>query len=68
MVRMYGLSRLIKSSVMKTMRIINQSNRCSYVERQFFRRWWVRVSPKYRTVIEAYNYVRKSGDVNFIKK
>ena len=53
---------------MKTLRIINKDNRCSYVERRVFRCFWVRVSPKYRTVIEAYNYVRRSGDVNLIKK
>ena len=52
---------------MKTMRIVN-ADRCVYVERQFFRRWWVRVSPYYRSNIEAYNWVRRKGDVNLLKK
>lgn len=26
---------------MKTLRIVNSRNECTYVERLFFRRWWV---------------------------
>lgn len=40
---------------MKTLRIVNTRNECVYVERLFFRRWWCRVTPKYKTNIEAYN-------------
>lgn len=53
--------------VMKTLRIVNK-DRCVYVERNFFRRWWVRVSPYYKSNIEAYNYVRGRRNVNLIKK
>jgi hypothetical protein len=53
---------------MKTLRIVNSRNEYSYVERCFFRRWWCRVTPKYRTVIEAYNWVRRQGEVNLIKQ
>ena len=52
---------------MKTLRIVNDGS-CSYVERQFCRRLWLRVTPKYRTNIEAYNWVRKQGKVNLLKK
>lgn len=52
---------------MKTVRISNDGL-CSYVERQFCRRWWIRVSPYYRSSIEAYNWVRGRRDVNLIKK
>lgn len=52
---------------MKTLRIANDG-RCSYVERQFFRRWWVRVSSYYNTNIEAYNWVRRQKGVQLIKK
>lgn len=52
---------------MKTMRISNDGIYV-YVERQFFRRWWVRVSPKYRTNIQAWNWVRGKRNVNLIKK
>lgn len=51
---------------MKTLRIVNK-DRCVYVERNFFRRWWVRVSPYYKSNIEAYNYVRSRRNVNLIK-
>ena len=53
---------------MKTMRIVNSRNESVYVERLFFRRWWVRVSPKWTTNIQAYNWVRKQKDVELIKK
>ena len=53
---------------MKTMRIVNARNEYSYVERLFFRSFWFRVTPKYKTNIEAYNWVRKQRDVNLIKK
>ena len=52
---------------MKTLRIVTGRD-CAYVERQLFRRWWVRVSPYYRTNIEAYNYARSRGNVNLITK
>ena len=51
---------------MKTLRIVNDCG-CAYVERQFFRRWW-RVSPYYKSNIEAYNWVRDKGKVNLVKK
>lgn len=60
MVRMFGLSG------MKTLRIVNDKG-CVYVERNLFCRWW-RVSPRYRTNIEAYNWVRTQGNVNLVKK
>lgn len=53
---------------MKTMRIVNSRNESVYVERLFFRRFWIRVSPKWRTNIQAYNWVRKHRDVELIKK
>lgn len=53
---------------MKTMRIVNARNEYSYVERLFFRSFWFRVTPKYKTNIEAYNWVRRQKDVNLIKK
>lgn len=53
---------------MKTMRIVNARNEYSYVERLFFRSFWFRVTPKYKTNIEAYNWVRRQRDVNLIKK
>lgn len=52
---------------MKVMRIVS-ADRCAYVERQFFHRWWVRVSPYYRSNIEAYNWVRRKGDVELLRK
>ena len=51
---------------MKTLRIVNR-DRCVYVVRRVFRMWF-RVSPKYRTNIEAYNYVRRQSDVNLVKR
>lgn len=53
---------------MRTMRIVNKANRCSYVERRVLRFLWFRVSPYYRSSIEAYNWVRACGKVNLIKK
>lgn len=53
---------------MKTMRIVNSRNESVYVERLFFRRFWVRVSPKWSTNIQAYNWVRRRKDVELIKK
>lgn len=52
---------------MKTLRISNDGL-SSYVERQICRRWWIRVSPYYRSNIEAYNWVRKCRNANLIKK
>lgn len=51
---------------MKTLRIVNDKG-CVYVERNLFCRWW-RVSPRYRTNIEAYNWVRRRKNVDLIKK
>ena len=53
---------------MKTLRIVNSQNECTYVERLFFRRWWVRVSPYYKSNIEAYNWARRRRDAELIKK
>jgi len=52
---------------MKTLRIVNDGG-CVYVERQFCRTWWLRVTPRYKTNIEAYNWVRRQGKVNLLKK
>lgn len=53
---------------MKTLRIVNSRNECSYVERLFFRRWWVRVSPYYKSNIEADNRARRCKGAELIKK
>ena len=53
---------------MKTLRIVNKENRCSYVERNIFRKFWVRVSPYYTSSIEAYNWVRRCKEYNLVKK
>ena len=53
---------------MKTMRIVNARNEYSYVERLFFRSFWFRVTPKYKTNIEAYNWVRSRKGAELIKK
>lgn len=53
---------------MKTLRIVNSRNESIYVERLFFRRWWIRVSPKYGSNIEAWNWVRRQGNVELVKK
>jgi hypothetical protein len=68
MERTYGLWRYVRNSDMKTLRIVNTRNECVYVERLFFRRWWLRVTPRYRTNIEAYNWVRRQGNVELVKK
>lgn len=52
---------------MKTVRIVNR-DRCVYVERRVFRCWWMRVSPKYKTNIEAYNWIRSRKDVELVKR
>lgn len=52
---------------MKVMRISNDGL-LSYVERQICRRWWFRVSPKYRSNIEAWNWVRRRRDVELVRK
>lgn len=53
---------------MRTLRIVNRDNTCVYVERRVLRFFWRRVSPKYSTNIEAYNWVRKQKDVVLLKK
>lgn len=53
---------------MKTLRIVNSRNERTYVERLFFRRWWVRVSPYYKSNIEAYNWARRCRNAELIKK
>ncbi len=52
---------------MKVMRISNDGL-LSYVERRICRRWWFRVSPKYVSNIEAWNWVRRQGNVELIRK
>lgn len=50
------------------MRIVSSRGESVYVERLFFRRWWVRVSPKWATNIQAWNWVRRQRNVELIKK
>lgn len=53
---------------MKTLRIVSEKG-VAYVERGFLgRRLWFRVTPKYGSNIEAYNWVRRQGSVNLITK
>lgn len=52
---------------MKTLRIVNDKG-CVYLERRVLRRWWYRLSPVFRSNIEAYNWVRTLKNVNLIKK
>lgn len=52
---------------MKTLRIVNDRGSV-YVERRCFCRLWFRVSPKWSSNIEAYNWVRRQGDVNLVKR
>lgn len=66
-VRTYGLSRFQTSNDMKTMRIINEKG-CVYVERRVFRKWWYRLSPVFRSNIEAYNWVKRQNDVRLVTK
>lgn len=53
---------------MKVLRIVNRDNTCVYVERRVLRFFWRRVSPKFSTNIEAYNWVRRQSDVKLIRK
>lgn len=53
---------------MKTLRIVNKDNRSVYVERRVLRFFWVRVSPKWATNIEAYNWVRRQRDYQLVTK
>lgn len=52
---------------MKTLRIVNDRGSV-YVERRYFCRLWFRVSPKWSSNIEAYNWVRRQQDVNLVKR
>jgi hypothetical protein len=65
---MYGLLRFLNWYNMKTLRIVNCSNRCVYVERRVLRFFWRRVSPKFVTNIEAWNWVRSQGDYRLLTK
>lgn len=42
---------------MKTLRIVNEKG-CVYVERRFFRRLWYRLSKRFGSNIEAYNWAK----------
>lgn len=53
---------------MKTLRIVNRDNTQVYVERRVLRFFWRRVSPKFSSNIEAYNWVRKQSDAVLVKK
>lgn len=53
---------------MRTLRIVNRDNTCVYVERRVLRFFWMRVSPKFSTNIEAYNWVRKQKEVELLRK
>lgn len=52
---------------MKVLRIVSSGNGV-YVARRIFGFFWYRVSPRYRTNIEAWNWVRKQKDVELVKK
>ena len=52
---------------MKTLRIVNEKG-CVYVERNFFRRWWYRLSKRFATNIEAYNRIKRHRNVNLVTK
>lgn len=52
---------------MKTLRIVNEKG-CVYVERNFFRRWWYRLSNRFATNIEAYNWIKRQKNVNLVTK
>ena len=45
---------------MKVLRIVSRGN-VVYVARRLLCIFWYRVSPKYRTNIEAWNWVRSQG-------
>lgn len=53
---------------MKTLRIVNRDNTQVYVERRVLRFFWRRVSPKFSSNIEAWNWVRKQRDVELLTK
>ena len=53
---------------MTAFRIVNRDTTCVYVERRVLRFFWRRVSPKFSTNIEAYNWVRIQSDVKLIRK
>lgn len=53
---------------MKTLRIVNRDNTCVYVERQYCRLFWFRVSPKFSSNIEAWNWARKQRDARLVTK
>lgn len=53
---------------MKTLRIVNKDNRCVYVERRVLRVFWVRISPKWSTNIEAWNWVRRQRNYELVTK
>lgn len=67
-VRTFGLLRFLNENNMKVLRIVNERNECVYVERRYCRFFWFRVSPKYRTNIEAYNWVRRCKGVELVTK
>ena len=52
---------------MKVLRIVNKSGSV-YVERRFLWFFWFRVSPYFGSNIEAYNWVRRSGDYCLLRK
>ena len=53
---------------MKTLRIVNEKG-VSYVERGFLgRRLWFVVSPKYKSNIEAWNWVRRQGKCELLTR
>lgn len=53
---------------MKTLRITNRDNTEVYVERRVLRFFWRRVSPRFSSNIEAYNWVRRQRDYRLITK
>lgn len=53
---------------MKTLRIVNEKG-VAYVERGFLgRRLWFRVTPKYGSNIEAWNWVRRQRDYELLTR
>lgn len=52
---------------MKTLRIVNDKG-CVYLERRVLRRWWYRLSPVFRSNIEAYNWVKGQKDTRLLTK
>lgn len=53
---------------MKTLRIVNRDNTEVYVECRVLGWFWRRVSPKFSSNIEAYNWVRKQSKVKLLTK